>query len=340
VTIKKKCQQGKYLEIDGIDSSPRLAKKIPSHLAQQYHAIPIASDMKCLTIAMAAPEDPVAREAIRSAVMSPATLVKADTAIIDSLITKYYTELFNLPLKLLAWIPSGTVNRNYESYIQSFSRLLNADLSWFEREDIKGTPYPLFVKEIDHLNPDLLIGSWPPRSILQNLASIPPEKTLLRHCNISIISLKNPRWPIQKILLVLQNEHVDNCAVEWAVRVARASMASLTVLPLITPVPAMYGNMQHNLPELLSSNCKLGRHLRQVVRRLVDWELQGTFKLRDEDPDWQIHSEVSEGNYDLIILGADYQNKYKDLVASDLVLPLLDWAPIPVLISQTYPQGT
>lgn len=289
---------------------------------------------------MAAPEDPVAREAIRSAVMSPATLVKADTAIIDSLITKYYTEPFNLPVKLLAWTPSGTVQQNYESYIQSFTRLLNADLSWFEWEDIKGTPYPLFVKEIDHLNPDLLIGSWPPKSILQNLASIPPEKTLLRHCNISIISLKNPRWPIQKILLVLQNEYVDNCAVEWAVRVAHASRASLTVLPLIIPVPAMFGNMQHNLPELLSSNCKLGRHLQQVVRRLVDWELQGTFKLRDEDPDWQIHSEVSEENYDLIILGADYQNKFKDLVTKDLVLPLLGWAPIPVLISQTYPQGT
>lgn len=102
----------------------------------------------------------------------------------------------------------------------------------------------------------------------------------------------------------------------------------------------MFGNMQHNLPELLSSNCKLGRHLQQVVRRLVDWELQGTFKLRDEDPDWQIHSEVSEENYDLIILGADYQNKFKDLVTKDLVLPLLGWAPIPVLISQTYPQGT
>jgi len=339
VTTINKSNQGNYLTIDVIDSSPRLAKKLPSHLAQQYHAIPIASDQKCVTIALANPEDPDAREAIRSALISPATLVKADSSVIDSLIAKCYTDKFTIPFKLLAWTPEVIVDPEHESYIQSFASLLNADLSWFKKERKKGEPYSCLVEEIDFLDPDLLISSCPPISLLQSLGLMPSEKTLVLRCNISILSIKNPRWPIRQILLVLQNDHVDASAVEWAVQLARASKASLTVLPMIPPVPPMYAAMQHDLPELLSSNCKLGRHLRQVVHRLVDWEVQGTFKLRDESPERQIHSEVNEGDFDLILIGAGYQYPLQGVLIKDILLPLLGWAPAPVLISQTYPQG-
>lgn len=339
VTIKKNRKNRSYLTIDVIDSSPRLAGKLPSHLARQYHAIPIASDKNRVTVAMADPEDPAARQAIRSAVISPATLVKADSTIIDSLIEKCYSETSDIPLKFLAWTPDEQVNPVSQDYIQSFTKLLNADLTWFEPSGKKGGVYSSLVEEIDTLNTDLLISSCPADSLQQRLALIPGEKKILRHCSTSLLSLKTPRWPIRQILLVLQDHHIDGCAVEWAIQVARASKASLTILPVIPAVPVLYANMQHDLSKLLSSDCQLGSHLHQVARRLVDWEISGTIKLRDESPEWQIRWEVDEGDNDLIIIGADLQNRFRNSVMKDLVLPLLSWVHIPVLISQVYPRG-
>ncbi|MCJ7717505.1 MAG: universal stress protein [Anaerolineales bacterium] len=328
-----------YLSIDVIDSSPSLASKLPSHLAHQYHAIPIASDQNRVTVAMANPEDSVARQAIRSAVMYPATLVKADSRIIDSLIAKCYSETSTTPLKFLAWTPDEQVNPVNQAYIHSLSKLLNADLTWFEPSEKKGETYSSLVEKIDTLDTDLLISSYPTDSLQQRLALVPSEKKLLHHCSTSLLSLKTPRWPIRQILLVLQEHNIDGCAVEWAIRLARASKASLTILPVIPAVPAVFADMQHDLSKLLSSDCQLGRHLHQVARRLVDWEINGTIKLRDEFPEWQIRWEVDEGDNDLIIIAADLQNQFRNLVVRDLVLPLLNWVHIPVLISQAYPKG-
>ncbi len=71
VKIKKTRKTRSYLTIDVIDSSPRLASKLPSHLARQYHAIPIASDKKRVTVAMANPEDPVAKQAGQQLYLQP-----------------------------------------------------------------------------------------------------------------------------------------------------------------------------------------------------------------------------------------------------------------------------
>ncbi len=339
VTIKKNRKTKSYLTIDVIDSSPRLASKLPSNLARQYHAIPIASDKKRVTVAMADPEDQDARQAIRSAIISPATLVKADSTIIDALIEKCYSETSNTPLKFLAWTPDKEINPVIQAYIQSFTKLLNADLTWFEPSKKKSEAYSSLVEEIDILNTDLLISSCPADSLQHRVALVPGEKKLLRHCSTSLLSLKTPRWPIRQILLVLQDHQIDGCAVEWAIRLAHASKASLTILPVIPAVPVLYANMQHDLPKLLSSDCQLGSHLHQVARRLVDWEIPGTIKLRDESPEWQIRWEVDEGDNDLIIIGADFQNRFRSSVVKDLVLPLLSWVHIPVLISQVYPRG-
>ena len=128
VKIKKTRKTRSYLTIDVIDSSPRLASNLPSHLARQYHAIPIASDKKRVTVAMANPEDPVARQAIRSAVISPATLVKADPTIIDSLIAKCYSETPNTPLQFLAWTPK---EKSSQSDVLSMIAIKLKQTSWY-----------------------------------------------------------------------------------------------------------------------------------------------------------------------------------------------------------------
>ena len=310
--------------------------KLPPHLAQQYHAIPIASDVKRVTIAMAHPEDPVARDAIRSAIMTPATLVRADSAAIDSLISKCYPTSPSHSLKFLACRPDSPAGQGHESYIHLFADLLGADLNWLEGIEKGAVGLSKLKKEINLKSPDLLIISRSSSTPLKDLSWTQNPKALANRCKISTLSIHNPRWPLRQILLVLLNDQSDACVVEWSVRVARITKASLTLLPILPPVPAMYADMQYDLSSLLVSNCLLGRHLRQVARHLVDWDIHGTFKIRDELPEWQIQSEVNEGNFDLIILGVDHRKPIRGLVIEDLVLPVLEWAPSPVLITQTF----
>ena len=226
---------------------------------------------------------------------------------------------------------------DHQNFIRSFTRLFNADLSWAEQAERKNHPFSFLTEEIKRLDTYLLICPSTSGSRQQNLAPTLGEKKLFQHCDTSILSLKETRWPIRHILLVLQVDDIDVCAEEWAVRVAIASEATLTILPVIPNVPVMYAELQQGLPELLDSNCQLGRHLRQVAQRLVNWEVSGTFKLRDEPPEWQIRSEINEGDFDLIIIGVDFYDPIQKLMMQDLVFPLLCWTTRPILLTQTYP---
>jgi len=337
VPANKRTGQENYLKIASIDSYPRLAGKLPAQLARQYHAIPIAADLARLTIAIADPDDPAAREAIQSAVRLPATLVKADRLEIDSLIKKCYFNSAAPPLQFFVSQPEGQVNPDHQNYIRSFTQLFHADLAWGQKTEGKTNPEPCLSEEIKQLNKDLLICPSASGSFQQHFAPAPDEKKLFKHCNTSILLIRETRWPIQQILLVLQVDDIDACAEEWAVRVAIASKASLTILPVIPTVPLMYSEMQQGLSELLDSNCQLGQHLRRVARRLVNWEVSGSFKLRDEPPEWQIRSEISQGDFDLIIIGVEFHNPLRKLFMQDLVFPLSCWTTRPILLAQAYP---
>jgi nucleotide-binding universal stress UspA family protein len=327
-----------YLTVRMIDSSPSLAKQLPAELAHKYQAIPIASDLMSVTVAMADPADPVACESIRSAVQLPVTVVKGDAKKINSLITKYYAAAAS-SINLLAWTLNESFSPDHQSYIDYLATTLKANLSWMGPGDNSPDAYSRLLAEIKRLETDLLVCNVPPGSCLQNLAGIPGENKLLQHCSASILSLKIPRWPIQQILLILQDDEIDFCAVDWAIRLAIACQASLTILPVVPPPPLFYAGTREELPELLKSNCELGQHLRQIAHRLASWDVSGTFKLRNEPPEWQIRSEASERDFDLIIIGLEQKNLLEKIILKDLVNPLMYWATIPVLLAQTYPQG-
>ena len=69
-------------------------------------------------------------------------------------------------------------------------------------------------------------------------------------------------------------------------------------------------------------------------QRLVDWQIEGKLRLRDEPVDQQVRCEVAEGNYDLVIFGAETHQAISRWVWGQLVNPLLSWADRPVLIAK------
>jgi nucleotide-binding universal stress UspA family protein len=328
-----------YLTIKEIESSPRLARMLPSQVARRNQAIPIAADLHSTTVAMAYPEDPAAREAIRSALSCQVTFVRAETHKLDALIERCYPAAGTDPFQVLAWQRTDLFRQEDEVYIQSFVRALNGHLVRIEPEENSARSLASLEAEILQHDAGLLIYPGIPGPSPGQSAGIPNEKKLLQRLSLSILTLKSPRWPIRQILLVLQDDLIDDQAIEWGVRLAAANQACLTILPVIPPAPVVYASMHGGFPGLLDSNCPLGKHLREIAHRLDSWEISGIFKLRDEPAEWQIRSEVEEGDFDLIISGAQFHHPVERVLTQDLISPLLGWSPIPVLLAQNYPQG-
>jgi nucleotide-binding universal stress UspA family protein len=91
--------------------------------------------------------------------------------------------------------------------------------------------------------------------------------------------------------------------------------------------------VQTGLDVLLSPNTLSGNFLRYVAQQLEQWQIEGNLRLRQGHPDRQIRDEVAEGNYDLVLIGAEPHGRLYRRLLGDLVTPLLRWIERPLLLA-------
>ena len=162
-------------------------------------------------------------------------------------------------------------------------------------------------------NCDLIVFGEPEQSWLETLLTGQPCDRAIAQSPTSFLLARRPRWPIRSILLILRIEKTDEAAVDWLARLAQPGKTAITILPIVPSLPAMYSQgtgVQAGLDVLLSPNTPSGRHLRHIAEQLKQWQIEGNMRLRQGEPDWQIWQEVVEGNYDLILIGAEPHGGY------------------------------
>jgi nucleotide-binding universal stress UspA family protein len=98
--------------------------------------------------------------------------------------------------------------------------------------------------------------------------------------------------------------------------------------------------LQTGLDVLLSPNTPSGQQLRRIAQRLTRWQIESDLRLRQGEPDCQVREEVADGNYDLIIVGAEPYGRLHRLLPDELVGPLLRWVNRPLLIARPIHIGT
>jgi hypothetical protein len=325
------------LHVANLHPNPRVASLLSSELAHRYQALPVAVDGERVTVAMAHPDDQDARQAIL-ATLGPATcVIQADAQEIDRLISTLWPKNTEPRLKILTWFPQGKGDEQIQAYAQSMAGMLAGALSSCEIYLRSGCSILQQIEEaVSQQQADLLIFRSPDPPLLKRLLLEPAEQSFVEKLPSSLLIPYKPRWPIREVLLVLHNSFSDEAALQWCIRLASRNRANVTILPLVAPVPGMFANLQarHNLSELLVRDCALGNRLRCAAQRLVDWQIEGKLRLRDEPVDQQVRCEVAEGNYDLVILGAETHQAVSRWVLGQLVNPLLSWADRPVLIAK------
>ncbi|MEA3439142.1 MAG: hypothetical protein U9R58_02565 [Chloroflexota bacterium] len=315
-----------YLHINQMTLNPRLVELVPVEILRRYHVLPLAENNGRITVAMADPSDELARSVIQSSLGSTTCLVKADPKLIDRLIDECCPDETAPGLRILTWFPDDPINPDLQSYMKAITGLLNGELIPFEVPKGDSDIQSAFIEQVSETHADLVCLHQPESGNInkQHLHTIVDD--LVFRVPVSVMLLHLPRWPLKKVLLVIRNEDNDIPGIEWAVQLAARSNATVTILPLVPPLPLIYGEhmrSMHPIPALLNSQSVLGTRLREVSHQMDDHRIEGTIKLRQETSEWQIRLEVVEGDYDLVVIPSVPGSRIRRLVQGGLVSPLI-----------------
>lgn len=335
-------QDTKYLVYDELETIPAIARLLPCELANRYHALPVAIDGVRITVAMANPDDKEARERINAIFGPSVCVVRADAGDIDKRLAELYQEVGKRSPELLIWVPINSTEAGVETYTDQLAALLGARLNRFETSGVDNQAYEALIAEIGHIHPNVVVLGKLEGSVLERLIEGSPDHKFTDQLPGSLLMVRQPRWPLKHILLLLRNGASDESAVQWTISLAHLSGARVTILPLMLQLPNLDDldtPMRCSLDTILASGSVFGKKLRVVAQQLVNAEISGTLRLRQEPPTWQIRIELLEHDYDLIVLNSEPHDELWHWILGELVNPLLSWTNRPVLVTKPYKEG-
>jgi nucleotide-binding universal stress UspA family protein len=308
----------KALKLDSLAANPKLARRLPADLAWRCHALLLAEDNGRVTVAMADPDDAAARQAVATALGTEAYVVQGDPVAIDAQLATIWRDEARQPLDLQVCSFPDPVAGEVWKYAQALGSLLGARVSRLN------TAKAMDALLTDDVGPgrDRIVLATPDHSLIHRLLSQGAKEgtpsSQLGAMPFAVLAAQRPRWPLKGILLILWGNEADDAAVDWVVRLAASSGSAVTILAVVPPVPAT----------------PLGRQMRRAARRLVDAETEGTLRLRQGPPDWQICREIIQGDYDLIAAAAKPCRWWMRCLEGDPIDSLLHKADRPVLIAR------
>jgi hypothetical protein len=120
------------LTLDKPFVNPRLARRLPPTTAFRYHALPVAKDDGCITVAMADPDDAVARAEVAAASGSRLYAVQTDPKAIDGLLAEVWPEESRHRLRLLVYHQASPIAGEVLAYARYLSDLVWGHLGDFQ----------------------------------------------------------------------------------------------------------------------------------------------------------------------------------------------------------------
>jgi nucleotide-binding universal stress UspA family protein len=281
------------------------------------------------------PDDIEAREAVVAALGPRACVVKGSARAIDAQLSEIWGNNGHSRLKFNVCAMSESLPGELWDYAQALGVSLGARLGWISTAGEADA----LARERRRAQFDLAILGNQSQPLLRALLSRPVANEGLprrqRAVPFGVLVAQRPRWPLERLLLVLCGDSADNGAVDWALRLARPAGAIVTAVAVVPPVPAMYrglSRMELGVAELLATDTPLGRQLHQVARRLAESDIDSKLRLRQGSPDRQICREVVEGNHDLIVMATRPCRWWLRQLKGDPICSLLSWVDRPTLL--------
>lgn len=184
---------------------------------------------------------------------------------------------------------------------------------------------------------DVVMIEAPEQSWVQRLLGRAPAPELVARSGTTVLVAREPRYPFERLLLVLRDAPNDEPAIRWTLRLAAATGAAVTVLLVVPWQPMLYATgsrVQAELEVLLAPNTPIGKKTRQVAEALlaVGAPRLAVYQQRGS-PDRQMWAEMAVGDYDLLVIGAERGGRLYRWYVGELVPGLLRWCRCPVLVA-------
>jgi nucleotide-binding universal stress UspA family protein len=261
--------------------------------------------------------------------------VEPDNRNIVALPERTWLDEAGADFRFLLYAPPSQLKQIHD-YVQALTELMRAHVDSFDpvKESCSIRSY---IEKENGQPYDLLIVGDEKHSFPKSLWVNPVSRRLLTWLPSSLLIIREPKWPLKQILLILQHNKWDGKAVDWLVHLSKRSEAVATILTIVPSTPTMYqdvGKFSAGLPEILANDCALGQRIRRISERLVMEGIEATFQLRQGPPEFQIQQELAEGNYDLCIIGVEPRNHLKHFFLGEMVTPILNWTREPILVAQ------
>jgi nucleotide-binding universal stress UspA family protein len=130
---------------------------------------------------------------------------------------------------------------------------------------------------------------------------------VVRRAPVSVLVAKQARSRLERILITSGGGDIGEIVIQEGARLAQALGAQATLLHVATPVASMYtglGEIDESLSELLRTDTPIARNLRNGAETLDRHQVSADLKLRYGVVADEIIRESTEGDYDLILMGA------------------------------------
>jgi nucleotide-binding universal stress UspA family protein len=201
-----------------------------------------------------------------------------------------------------------------------------------------GKPVTKILHEVREGGYDLLVlgsddSTKPPQSV-EHISS--PILSIIRRTRASVLVVRNPKPDFSRFLICTGGLEFSEPAIEAGAHLARAFQAEVYLLHVAGVIPSMYTGLDEideTLPELLSTETPIAKHLRRGAEILDRYEVQSHIKLRRGVVTEEIVREVTINDYDLIITGTpEKTHPIKRVLLGDVIETVIRNTACPFLI--------
>jgi nucleotide-binding universal stress UspA family protein len=217
---------------------------------------------------------------------------------------------------------------------------------------------------LDEASPEaydlVVVGTRGRRGLTRFLLGSTAER-IARHASLPVLLVQGQREAVKRILICTAGGEPGLAAVDLAGRVAQLVGAQVTVLHVMSQLPALpvvphaglFGVMpQTPVPpevpdvllkdleapaeELMDHDTPEGAHLRQALAMLADLGVPARARVRHGLVIDEIEDEACEGDYDLVVVGSRSAEGWMRFLLNDLGKQILSCVGRPMLAAKTW----
>jgi nucleotide-binding universal stress UspA family protein len=312
-----------------------ILQRMPQDLPPQHHALLKARVYGAISAIMADTKVPQACGGTAEAWASHSRFIESNYKAIESLRNGFKWSVGNPEHRFLVCETEAGFE-TFQNFAHRIADLFHAQMQRVDFHEDQALCLREIRKKVSVGYGLLMLGPQV-KSCRKHLLAPRFHEMLAKELSISLLVVPKMRWPISKILILIQVETHDEAAMEWGMRLAKASHAEITLLAIVPQVPVMYqgfNRFSRGLPDLLSKETKLSQHLRWAAGRLVDEGLDGTVQLRQGLPEWEIRGELLDQDHDIVVVGAEDRDWLRRIAFNGYSCRLMQWLDRPMLIAK------